>query len=266
MGNMILALPTVSDRAAIAAGSAAATMEAANLQAVQPGDRWRATDLSNAWLQIDLGAAAAVRMIWLGYTNASVDALWRVRAANTLADLTGSPAYDSGWIPHRVGDTTDWGRTHAFLWLPAALTHPHWRIDIDDGDNPDGWYEAGRLYLADPWQPSRNRRYGAGDGYADDSGAERARGGQTYVAEGGHWREGSFTLGFMDREEMQANAARIDRLAGTRRDLLIVYDPDDPARLMDECFYARLTELRPLLLPHHRLYEKSYAFAEWELP
>lgn len=266
MGNMILALPTVSDRAAITAGSAAATMEAANLQSVQPGDRWRATDLSNAWLQIDLGAAAAVRMIWLGYTNASASALWRVRAANTLADLTGSPAYDSGWIAHRVGNTADWERTHAFLWLTVAIAHPHWRIDIDDEDNPDGWYEAGRLYLADPWQPSRNRRYGAADGYADDSSAERARGGQTYVAEGGQWREGSFTLGFMDREEMQANAARIDRLVGTRRDLLIVYDPDDTGRLMDECFYARLTELRPLLLPHHRLYEKSYAFAEWELP
>lgn len=266
MANLILALPTVSDRAAITAGSAAATMEAANLQSVQPGERWRATDLENVWLQIDLGAAAAVRMVWLGYTNASAAAQWRVRAAASAGDLSVAPGYDSGWRAHRVGDTADWARTHGFLWLPATETWRYWRIDIDDPENADGHYEAGRLYLADPWQPTRNRRYGGGDGYVDDSTAERARGGQTYVTEGGCWREGSFTLGFMDREEMQANAARIDRLVGTRRDLLIVYDPDETARLMDECFYARLTELRPLLLPHHRLYEKSYTFAEWELP
>lgn len=267
MGNIVLALPTVSDRAVITAGSEAATMPASNLLRRQPSDMWRALDLDNAFVTLDLGAAEPVRLVWLGYTNASSAATWRVRAAATEADLTAAPGYDSGSLSHwPVAELSDWDRTHAFLWLPAAETWRWWRIDVDDPANPDGFYQAGRLYLSDPWQPSRNYRFGASDGYQDDSQPQRARGGQTYVADGAMWREGSFSLRFQGREEMRSQASRIDRLVGTRRDLLIVYDPEDLSRFMDECFYARLAELRPLVLERWRLYEKTYTWTEWELP
>lgn len=247
-------------------------MPASNLLRTQPTDVWRGDPVTS--LTIDLGAANDVRMAALLYSNATADALWRVRAAASQAALTSGAAYDSGWLPHYpvpVGDTPPadldgWDRTHAFLWMAAVQSFRWWRIDIDDATNPAGFYQAGRLYLANPWQPTLNRRYGGAFGSVDETTVQRSRGGQTYANRGPRRREWSLPMQYGSAAELHADARRFQRAVGTDGDCLIVLDPEDRTALMETMIYARLTGSRQVAESSFRFWEQTVAAEEWELP
>lgn len=268
--RIVIATPKLSDAGTITAGSEAAAMPASNLLRQQPGDRWRAEDLSSAWLQLDLGSATAINLIWLGYTNASSAATWRIRAASTEAGLTGgSPGYDSGALDHwPTTGLDDWlstypGFTHAYKWLgTSAQTFRYWRIDISDSANADGYYQAGRLYLANAWQPTRNIAYGWNVGWADPSDTVRAASGAGFSNRLRRYRELRFSLPFLSEDEMYSNAAAIDRLRGASGDMLVIPKPETPARFMDQAIYGLSRDLRPIVQARTSIFQKPYLIEE----
>jgi hypothetical protein len=152
-----IATPVDIDAAVVTASDAVGTLPVSNLKRYMPFDRWRTNlTVEEAYLTIDFGSAKPVRVVWLGYTNASEDATWRVRAATSEANLTADPVYDSGTMSHwPASNLSNWERTHALLVLQGALACRWWRIDVNNVDSDDNYYECGRLYMADPWTPSR---------------------------------------------------------------------------------------------------------------
>lgn len=255
MAKIVLATPEIGDSGSFGTvGSAAASMPATNLQTHQPGERWRATNLGAAYFTLDLGAAREIDLIALLYTNATSAATWRIRAAATEAGTVSAPDYDSTaislWPTTGLGD---WPYVHAFEWLGGASeTRRWWRIDIDDSGNPDGFFDAGRLYLAKAWQPSVNRQYGLRWEYADNLQSVRSRSGGSFAGDGGRWRVLQYALENIPEAEIFAQAFARDRLFGREGDVFVIVDPENAAQAMNQSIYGRQRALAAI---------ENYAFA-----
>lgn len=259
--RILIATPEISDRAIITAGSEMPAAPASNLQRMQPEDVWIAPDLDNAYLVIDLGTAQTITLISLLYTNASRDAVLRVRAANTQADLTVDPGFDVS-RPHWPSPNLEtWERTHALVWFPfAPQTYRFWRIDIHDPGNPDGFYQAGRLYLANAWQPTLNIAYDWSIGSLDESEFLRGAGGQTYPLRRDPVPVLDFSIhaiGAGAEDEAFGPMYDLERRRGTTRDALVVVDAHSPwvHQLM---VYGLFRELQPVTNIDFSHYEKRF--------
>lgn len=271
--------PLLSDAAALTPSTEAPALPATNLLRPDPFHGWRTLTAINSTLTIDLGATKPVRLIWLGYTNATATAIWAVLAANSVAELSSGPGYSSGNLSHWPTPNLDlmgWKRTHAYLWLPAPIAFRYWRISVADTGNPDGYYQAGRLYMANAWVPAKPPQMGEGSrgidiGWSmavkDASELERPIRGGAIVRPRGKWRELRLSLSFLAEDEMFENAHMIDRLRGASGDVLVLRDPENPRRHMDESIQGLMTSLQPIVSQTPPgLYRKSYVVEEYELP
>lgn len=263
MSNLIFARP-LADGGTITTGSEVASLPAGNLLTPQPSDPWRATDLANAYVELDLGTAVEINLIALLYTNASSAATWRIRAAASQANLTAAPDYDTGsntfWPQSGL---EDWSFTHGFIWLDASTqTRRWWRIDVSDAGNPDGYFQAGRLYLAKPFQPATNIEFGWSVGYADPSPKRRATGGQTYPLLRSRSRVLNFSYSFMSESEMFDNLFDLNRRRGASEDVLVIVDPDATANIHERIVYGLVDDLKPIINSSFNIFEQPYRLEE----
>lgn len=272
---LTLASPAVSDAAAITTTQEVASLPATNLLTPQPGEVWRTTDLAGAAVELDLGLIQPagtehpIRQVWLGYTNATSAATWRIRAAASQANLTAAPDYDSGSLTQWPATGLEsWGRRLALLHLAVAELHRWWRVDVADAANPDGYLEAGRLILADPWEVSPNMDPGWSIQMRDTTARSRSLGGTGFAAPGGQWRDLALVLRHMSESDAFSQALAFDRLRGGSRPVLAIPDPANTARLMDQIIYGRLAQ-RSAVAHQARTpnsYTTSYRISEVELP
>lgn len=275
MANGILASPAVSDAATLTASQEVESLPGTNLLTPQPIEVWRTTDIAGASVELDLdliqpaGTAHPIRLVWLGYTNATSAATWQVRAASTQGDLTAAPGYDSGSLTQwpTTGLET-WGRRMAFLLISTTQLFRWWRVDVADAGNPDGYFEAGRLILADPWEWSPNMDPGWGIQIRDASPIERSLGGTAFGQPGGQWRDFSFVLRHLSESDAFGQALALDRLRGATRPVLACPDPANTVRLMDQVVYGLLSQRSAVAHQRGTLnaYTTSYRVSEVELP
>lgn len=270
MGNPVIATPALSDAATLTASSAPATLPVSNLQGEQPGVVWRALDPAASWVEVDLGAASAINLVALLHHNLGSAATWRIRAAATQGDLTAAPGYDSTAITAwPTAGLEDWGTVNSVLWLAAApQSFRWWRIDLADAANPAGFLEAGRLYIADAWQPSRNLEYGWSTAWQDPSEFALALGGQEYAVERRRRRLIQFTIPIVAESQAAAEAEaygkafELQRLRGLSGDVLAIRDPDNAAQLQRQTIYGRMAELRPIVNTAFNIFTTRFAFRE----
>lgn len=234
MGNYIIAQPYL---ATITAASAAASMPATNLNKVQPSDVWRSTSLSSQYIEIDLGGAKAVNLAALLFTNLTSAATIRIRAATSQANLTAAPGYDPGTTnPAWAGATQNVDRPHTLSFLAAAQTYRWWRFDLTDAANPAGYFEAGRVFLANAFQGTRNYSYGAGRGFNDLSTVKDGFGGQQLIENKGKRPVLSFEAAWLTAAE-QETMLEIERNAVDAQ--LLMLNPDAAATRMGAMYYGK---------------------------
>lgn len=224
-------------------------MPVTNLQTQQPSQPWRATDLSNAYVVIDLGSAQTINLIWLGYTNASQAATIRYRAATSIANLTASPSYDSGSVSHMPNPSvTFFQRTHAYKWFGSSpKTFRYWRIDISDPGNAAGYYQAGRLYMANAWQATRGAKYGGQFEVKEPQSRLVAGGGQRYPAVRTKTQAQRVMFEYLTEAEMLNSVYQINMLRGISLDVLLILDPDDTTNFMQQAVYGLLEAGQPMV-------------------
>lgn len=95
MGNILIGTPNWSEFATVTAAVETSAGPASNLARMRPSEVWETDDLTQIQLDLDRGERAVFTFVALLHTNATVDATWRVRASDTLANLTAAPLLDT---------------------------------------------------------------------------------------------------------------------------------------------------------------------------
>jgi hypothetical protein len=238
--------------ATITAASAASTMPASNLNKPQPTDVWRSTSLTSQYIEIDLGSAKAVTIVALMFTNLTSAATWRVQAGTT----TGVSNYDSGTVTAWAGATQNVDRPHALLDLTSASkTYRYWKITLTDASNPAGYFEAGRVVLANAFQPTRTYALGAGRGFKDLTERADAFGGQLLYETKAKRPVISFEANWLTEAEMEANVLEIQRtLDGPA---LVMLTPETTTYRMGRMYYGLLS-LEPVVISAFNIFSTRF--------
>jgi hypothetical protein len=251
VGAVVIAVPA-SDTWVLSGGPTAGSMPLTFLQSQQPSDVCRLTDLTQSYFVADAGAATAVNMFILGYTNATQAATWRIRGATSAVNLTnGSAGYDSRVAGVDLTFTSApswWDRPHGYLWLGSNVqTFRYWRVDVFDAANSSTYFQAGRLYAGNMYQASRGAKLGGSisvDEVVPTSSSSSAHltagGGQKYPSVRIKSGRIVFSLEFLPQSEALVALYQIVRRRGGTKDVWVVIDPDDSVNFTTQQCYGTL--------------------------
>lgn len=236
--KMLLMTPEVGDSGTFVGSSpSAAGMGVDNLQLIQPTDRWRSTDFtaaSPAELEMDFGTDLSVDTVSLLFTNATAGAEFRVNMHSSLAALWSAPDFTTGWVSHwpeyGSGPTqvaiAGWDRTHSLIDLGQEVTKRYFGIRVKDDSNPDGYYEAGRLYCGLRYQPTLNIEYGSGlPWHFEEMLRHRSVGGAKHTVTRPKELVADVSMEFRDVDELMTEMYELSRLRGVSKDVLYCHDP-----------------------------------------
>jgi len=133
------------DAASITASSELSTLPATNVTQIWKSRVWRATGCASEWIKFDFGAAAAVRAFVLVGHNLTAAATIKIQANAT--DVWTSPSIDQVVTYHAAN--------LVYLWT-TDQPYRFWRVTLADPGNPNGYVEAGRIFLGQTTTPDRN--------------------------------------------------------------------------------------------------------------
>jgi len=238
-----------------------------NLAAVSLSQRWVTPGLAAADTRCTLGFAGnpTVALIGLCSTNLSLAATVRIRASNS--STFASTLYDSGTLaayPAGVTEASREGmRWNWFHRLTTATAATWWRVEILDAANPDGYVSVGRLFAGTGvWQPTINMLAGAGLGWESNAEVMKALSGAEWIADVEAHRTLRFGLQ-LPESEMLASGFDLQRVAaGSRREVVAVWDPSDGVHYVRRSMLGRLRTLSPIEAPYYATSKTAFEIKE----
>lgn len=261
--------PNIDDKATLSGGSWEATLPLSNLQTRTIKQYARTTDDANASTKFTatLDKARSMSVVGLIDHNLSVDATYRIRLYDD-AGLT-MLAYDSGVtvvFPTFYDEDTDpGGWDGGNLWdlglteeerevYTASLVHlltvetsaQYLLFELFDTSNPDGYVQAGRLFMGSGWTPAVNMQYGASLSYESRDEIDEADSGAEFFNARPAPRIAQFELGFMTQDEGMGRAFDMQRIVGTTGEVLFIWNQEDTLHFLRRTFLARLRSLSPI--------------------
>lgn len=247
MASIVIARADLPSAAVLTPSSqASASLGVGNLLTLNPRQKWRTVNLTVS-VVVDLGAALARNTVAMLYSNATSAATWQVRAATSEANLTASPGYDSGSLSHFPGgaDLSTWEETHARLHIGSDQTFRWWRVDVTDAANPDGYYEAGRIVIADRFQPEFSATR-VEPIFSEPAVRTKSQAGGVTPRAQTKRRGVRFTVFAMSEAEAFGSLSPLYRDAGSSRAVLVDINPAEVAYPMDHLYYGLMAADRPL--------------------
>jgi hypothetical protein len=255
-GGQLMDAATLEDSSALAAN-----YPLANLLDLQPGRKTRFSTPAAAYVVVDLGEAKPVTFAGLLAHNGSASGTWRVRAADSEADLTADPGFDTGTSEplglYPASGKHDADVQHSFAHFPSE-SYRWWRVDVDDTGNADGFFSLGRLMLAAAWAPSVNFSFGAGLGRIDPSTIDEGVGGHLFPLKRPTKRVWTLSFRYQTEADSLGGQFELQRQRGASGDVFVVPDPDD-----DEHLHRRMVQglMRGTTQPLSLEFFKRYGFA-----
>lgn len=239
-----------------------------NLATPALAQRWVTYGLAAADCRFQFSVAGNPPVVGLvlAHHNLTLAATVRVQASTDVA--FGSTIYDSGWLNAYAAGMTDASRDgqlqHFWLLGGGATSAPHWRLEILDAANPAGFIAVGRMLLAGAsFSPAVNMLAGASLAYENRTKAEEADSGAEWFVDRQPRKVARFTLGAMTQSEALGHALTLQRLAaGSRRELLFVYDPADGEHSQRRLIFGRLRTLSALEEPFVNRHSSAFEVAE----
>jgi hypothetical protein len=183
-----------------------------------------------------------------------------------------SDYYDSGWknVWPAVYNTSDleweqdnfWSGTYEqsdiegyvrtlIVILPETIRPRYVKLELLDPNNPDGYVEAGRFFLAPSWQPERNASYGAQIGWNSNTEVQVALSEEEYFNEKKAYRVAKVEFKWMTEDEALFGPFEITRRAGISGEVAFIYDPADTVHAIRRQFLGRFVDLNPLEFPEY---------------
>jgi hypothetical protein len=267
----MIGFPNRVDAGILAGGSWAPKLPLKNLQTRLLGEVARSTDVALASTQfnLDLGRSRKVRILSWRYHNFSINAKFRARAYSDAAHTL--LIDDSGWLPVwkvifglnklEWKHESWWGRKYTseqrklyvpelIHILPVGKYARYWLIEFDDGANPAGFVQIGRMFIGDAWQPTINMSYdGSSLAWESTTGVETAISGAEFFDRKFPARVQRVALNMLDEDEVFSSAFEIQGQGGIDQEILWIHDPDDTTQAIKRQFTARMRTLSPVEYP-----------------
>jgi hypothetical protein len=136
------------------------------------------------------------------------------------------------------------------------------RIEFDDPDNPDGFIELGRMFLSQGWSPHNNASWNPSLGWEFDTTMDRALDGTPYFDRKTGRRVHKFGLDFLDPNEAYGKVFEMQRGTGTDREVMLVWDRDDPVNLIRHSFVGRMRQINPIQLSFLNNFTNAFEIEE----
>lgn len=254
MSNMILVSPEFVDSATISGSSSLGNMQISNLKVMSLAEKWR-TSSDTPEILIDLGEERSCDFVSLIAHNSSGTAT--ISAGNTIladdfveTDVDMISGEDIGYSLNAMAHTFD------------AQTYRYWKITIDNSENEDGYFEAGRVYVGKKFKPSTNIDYGLQEGLTDGSRIARSRAGAVSPVARDPYKISGFTLSFGTKDEMFGTLYEIDRNRGKSKDVIFIPDMDETTHFQRRFMYGLFEEMNPIINTTFNIYQKEYRIKE----
>lgn len=272
---MLILHPTLSDSAVISTPSTiAGSMPLSNLQKIQPTDRTRFINLSESIIiRVDmtaimsLGYLTSWNCIYLLFNNSDltiplhgVAPYLEVLAATSTAHLDSSTFTSTDVVS--LWPSPDlkpyYPRVHTRYVTPSLVPRSDPCVDliIHNSLNVDGFFEIGRLYVGLaidlktperypisiplPSEPERVVRSEGGQDYPRTTGLDEGLQSYPVIFAGDTRLPHAADRAAKAASDFYSSIARIVRLRGSSRDVLIDFDPMDSSWAMEKIIYGRL--------------------------
>lgn len=240
VGNIRIITPNDADDATLSASPALeTTLPVANLQDPSRSLVARSTSTATQDIKGTWSAAKMISACAITRHNLTSEGTWRVRLYSDAAWTT--QVYDSGnvvaapakalgdieWGVDPLGASmfTGWDHTFSTMWF-AAVAAQSFKITLIDAGNPDGYFEASRLFIGRYLEPEINFEWDYGLEWREDTTQERTAGGTLRSDAQEPYRRLTFTLSDLsdsDRPKFTDWA----RKTGMRTDVFVSLFPED---------------------------------------
>jgi len=214
------------DSCTLTASSENASFPASNLKDQKRKKVWRSTSLDSEYIRMDMGELKlSANALALVNHNLTANGQVRVTATDN-ADYTSDLILDTGYLT--VWDEQDDTKKEiVHVNYFTATEARYWTVYFYDPDNPDGYFELGRLFVTYYWEPAVNFRYHWEFLPQDRSTVKYTRGGQpiTYIQS----RQYQVQLRIENLASVENWSFMVDilRRYGRRKDIVIQLFPDD---------------------------------------
>lgn len=231
MANILFLSPRLSDLATLTASSEVGALPATFAQNPEPTKVWRTTACAAESLILDFGVGGAIlNQAALVAHNLTSAATIRLRLADTVPDLTASPAKDSAavsaWPSSGKHTDPDWPHELSLVGVTNSTAYRYARLDFIDAANAAGYLEFGRIAVGRAWQPVANVDLDPAIGFVPIDVQEANSYGQTFT-DPRPWAQRQFDLSFSsgDQDDVHDYAMELSRLRGQAGDVVVCLDP-----------------------------------------
>ncbi|MFZ4857902.1 MAG: hypothetical protein ACOYL3_16050 [Desulfuromonadaceae bacterium] len=206
-------------------------------------------DNSSTIIIVDLGAVKPVRMLAMINHNASqaATATLSFSAISSGGFELGHPSGLEFWpsyyppsVPYEwsedefwsgklyYSDAVDYKPSPDFWYvLPQVISARYIKVEIFDNTNPAGYFELGRLFIANGFQPQLNIDWDSGMSWKQDVDKTTSLGGVDWFNIKSQHREISGTLSQLSVAEGMVHVFDRQRRLGLEGELYFIFDPDD---------------------------------------
>lgn len=257
MSNAVLASPELSDAGTITGPASVGDLTISNLQKRSLFQSYR-TETLNGVIDVDLGSAQTIDTIALIAHNSTASGTVIISAGSTSA----ASDFTTGSLNLVTGADQGLPGNLFFEKLTTAQTYRFWKIDYNDTGNPDAYFQIGRLYLSNAFQPDVNLAYGYSQSFKDLSRVRRTRSGEAVPLIRDPYRKVEFTLDFGSQDEMYNSLFEFDRLRGKSKDVLFVKDPAETTHFQRQYVYGLFTDLQPIIHSNFSRFRKRFIIEE----
>lgn len=197
---------------------------------------WRSTSIAAAqWLKVDRGVSTPGIKAFIVRNNNYTSAATIKIMCNAL-DVWTSPTYTQT-LNHNA---------HTIAHVLRSTQNLQWiKHEITDVSNPNGYIEAGRIFLGPIFEPERNYTLGGGEKQkADPSSLAQSEGGQISSVELEHFRLYEYTFERIENEDFVQFAA-LFAAVGQGKGFFFVEDLGDPTGTTAYVRFAQPLSISP---------------------
>lgn len=161
-------------------------------------------------------------------------------------------------------DAADYKPSPDFWYvLPQVVSAKYVRVEITDTTNPAGYFQLGRCFVANGFQPAINLEYGATVAWVQDVLQDKSLGGVDWITALSSGREITGSLGNLSIAEGMVHVFDRQRRLGVEGELYFIFDPDDTLLLYKQrAMLCRYDNADPLQFPFFDVTTAAFTLKE----